>query len=153
MGDGHQITRQLLPIIASIAKRAEPGRLGAPVRVLEVEQIIADLCGLDDSGGSEGDWHLAGQFTGSLAGRVGDETRKGIRLTNTIGNAIIRLWLWLWLWYPWQNGGLQQIAAIRFSIPQDVIAILLQGFVSPILSAIPKILLATCAKGYGRTIP
>jgi hypothetical protein len=29
------------------------------------------------------------------------------------------------------NGCLQQIAANRFSIPQDVIAILLQGFVSP----------------------
>jgi hypothetical protein len=31
------------------------------------------------------------------------------------------------------NGCLQQIAANRFSIPQDVIAILLQGFVSPLL--------------------
>jgi hypothetical protein len=30
-----------------------------------------------------------------------------------------------------QNGCLQQIAANRFSIPQDVIAILLQGFVLP----------------------
>jgi hypothetical protein len=30
------------------------------------------------------------------------------------------------------NGCLQQIAANRFSIPQDVIAILLQGFVLPI---------------------
>jgi hypothetical protein len=29
------------------------------------------------------------------------------------------------------NGCLQQIAANRFSIPQDVIAILLQGFVLP----------------------
>jgi hypothetical protein len=29
------------------------------------------------------------------------------------------------------NGCLQQIAANRFSIPQDVIAILLQGFVRP----------------------
>jgi hypothetical protein len=37
--------------------------------------------------------------------------------------------LWLWLWYPWPNGCLQQIAANRFSTPQDVIAILLQGFV------------------------
>jgi len=77
LGDGHQITRQLLPIIASIAKRAEPGRLGAPVRVLEVEQIIADLCGLDDSGGSEGDWHLAGQFTGSLAGSLATRRERG----------------------------------------------------------------------------
>ncbi len=33
------------------------------------------------------------------------------------------------LGFPWQNGCLQQIAANRFSIPQDVIAILLQGFV------------------------
>jgi len=32
------------------------------------------------------------------------------------------------------NGCLQQIAANRFSIPQDVIAILLQGFVSPFQS-------------------
>jgi hypothetical protein len=31
----------------------------------------------------------------------------------------------------WANGCLQQIAANRFSTPQDVIAILLQGFVSP----------------------
>jgi hypothetical protein len=30
---------------------------------------------------------------------------------------------------PWQNGCLQQIAANRLTIPQDVIAILLQGFV------------------------
>jgi hypothetical protein len=30
------------------------------------------------------------------------------------------------------NGCLQQIAANRFSTPQDVIAILLQGFVRPI---------------------
>jgi hypothetical protein len=37
--------------------------------------------------------------------------------------------LWLWLWHPCPNGCLQQIAANRFSIPQDVIAILLQGFV------------------------
>jgi hypothetical protein len=37
--------------------------------------------------------------------------------------------LWLWLWYPWPNGCLQQIAANRLTIPQDVIAILLQGFV------------------------
>jgi hypothetical protein len=29
----------------------------------------------------------------------------------------------------WKNGCLQQIAANRFSTPQDVIAILLQGFV------------------------
>ena len=36
------------------------------------------------------------------------------------------------LGFPWQNGCLQQIAANRFSIPQDVIAILLQGFVSPL---------------------
>jgi hypothetical protein len=34
---------------------------------------------------------------------------------------------------PWQNGCLQQIAANRFSIPQDVIAILLQGFVRHVL--------------------
>jgi hypothetical protein len=33
----------------------------------------------------------------------------------------------------WANGCLQQIAANRFSIPQDVIAILLQGFVRPSL--------------------
>jgi hypothetical protein len=33
------------------------------------------------------------------------------------------------LGFPWQNGCLQQIAANRFSTPQDVIAILLQGFV------------------------
>jgi hypothetical protein len=97
--------------------------------VLEVEQIIADLCGLDDSGGSEGDWHLAGQFTGSLAGRVGDETRKGIRLTNTIGNAIIRLWLWLWLWYPWQNDIVEQLATNRLAMPQNAIARLLQRLV------------------------
>jgi len=32
-----------------------------------------------------------------------------------------------------QNGRLQQIAANRFSTPQDVIAILLQGFVMPYL--------------------
>ena len=31
------------------------------------------------------------------------------------------------------NGSLQQIAANRFSTPQDVIAILLQGFVLPVL--------------------
>jgi hypothetical protein len=30
---------------------------------------------------------------------------------------------------PWPNGCLQQIAANGFSTPQDVIAILLQGFV------------------------
>jgi hypothetical protein len=30
------------------------------------------------------------------------------------------------------NGCLQQIAANRFSTPQDVIAILLQGFVRPV---------------------
>jgi hypothetical protein len=57
--------------------------------------------------------------------KLGDETRQGIRFTNTIGNAIGRLWLC----YPWQNGYLQQIAANRFSIPQDDIAIPLQGFV------------------------
>jgi hypothetical protein len=34
-----------------------------------------------------------------------------------------------------QNGRLQQIAANRFSIPQDVIAILLQGFVRHALYA------------------
>jgi hypothetical protein len=33
------------------------------------------------------------------------------------------------LGFPWQNGCLQQIAAKRLTIPQDVIAILLQGFV------------------------
>jgi hypothetical protein len=33
------------------------------------------------------------------------------------------------------NGGLQQIAANRFSTPQDVIAILLQGFVQVSRSA------------------
>jgi hypothetical protein len=32
-----------------------------------------------------------------------------------------------------QNGRLQQIAANRFSTPQDFIAILLQGFVLPFL--------------------
>jgi hypothetical protein len=37
--------------------------------------------------------------------------------------------LWLWLWHPWPNGCLQQIAANRLTIPQDAIAILLQGFV------------------------
>jgi hypothetical protein len=41
--------------------------------------------------------------------------------------------LWLWLWSSWANGCLQQIAANRFSIPQDVAAILLQGFVLSIL--------------------
>jgi hypothetical protein len=35
---------------------------------------------------------------------------------------------------PWQNGRLQQIAANRFSTPQDVIAILLQGFVLHVFS-------------------
>jgi hypothetical protein len=35
--------------------------------------------------------------------------------------------------FPLQNGCLQQIAANRFSIPQDVIAILLQGFVRPLV--------------------
>jgi hypothetical protein len=44
------------------------------------------------------------------------------------------------------NGGLQQIAAKRFSIPRNVIAILLQGFVLPVLfeptriqSNVPKV--------------
>jgi hypothetical protein len=42
----------------------------------------------------------------------------------------------LWLWAsPWPNGCLQQIAANGFSIPQDVIAILLQGFVRPAYAA------------------
>jgi hypothetical protein len=35
------------------------------------------------------------------------------------------------LGFPSPNGCLQQIAANRFSIPQDGIAILLQGFVRP----------------------
>jgi hypothetical protein len=39
------------------------------------------------------------------------------------------------LGFPWQNGCLQQIAANRFSTPQDVIAILLQGFVRRALVA------------------
>jgi hypothetical protein len=45
--------------------------------------------------------------------------------------------LWLWLWSPWPNGCLQQIAANRFSTPQDVIAILLQGFVLAALLSKP----------------
>jgi hypothetical protein len=46
----------------------------------------------------------------------------------TIGDTPSLLWLWLWASLL-QNGCLQQIAANRFSTPQDVIAILLQGFV------------------------
>jgi len=38
---------------------------------------------------------------------------------------------------PAANGGLQQIAAKKFSIPQDVIAILLQGFVLHSYTALP----------------
>jgi hypothetical protein len=34
-----------------------------------------------------------------------------------------------------KNGCLQQIAANRFSTPQDVIAILLQGFVLPLMQS------------------
>jgi hypothetical protein len=48
--------------------------------------------------------------------------------STTIRADYTRLWLWLWA-SPWPNGCLQQIAANRFSTPQDVIAILLQGFV------------------------
>jgi hypothetical protein len=40
-----------------------------------------------------------------------------------------------WLWPSSANGCLQQIAANRFSTPQDVIAILLQGFVRASLFA------------------
>jgi hypothetical protein len=36
------------------------------------------------------------------------------------------------------NGRLQQIAANRFSTPQDLIAILLQGFVLPFLPLIKQ---------------
>jgi hypothetical protein len=50
--------------------------------------------------------------------KVGDETRKGIRLTNTIGNAIRRLWLW----YPWQNVGDQRLAITGLSMPPDFLA-------------------------------
>jgi hypothetical protein len=37
------------------------------------------------------------------------------------------------------NGCLQQIAANRFSTPQDIIAILLQGFVRPYVAALNTI--------------
>jgi putative heme iron utilization protein len=75
-----------------------------------------------------------------MLARLGDYHRRDTETALTLG-------------LPLPNGCLQQIAANRFSTPQDVIAILPQGFVRPILSAIPKILVATCAKGYGRTIP
>jgi hypothetical protein len=59
---------------------------------------------------------------------------EGLTDAPAIGVTPTLLWLWLWA-SPWPNGCLQQIAANRFSTPQDVIAILLQGFVRASLFA------------------
>jgi len=47
--NGHQVVRQHLPFVARVTKRMKPDRFGAAIRMLKVEQIVADLFGGDDS--------------------------------------------------------------------------------------------------------
>jgi len=59
-GEGQEIHCQLMPTIAGVAERLEPCRLGAAVRMLRIEQVVANLFGCGGRLGCIWDWHRDG---------------------------------------------------------------------------------------------
>ena len=60
-GKGQEIACQFMPTIAGVAERLEPCRLGAAVRMLRIEQVVANLFGCGVRLGCIWDWHRDGK--------------------------------------------------------------------------------------------
>ena len=60
-GKGQEIACQFMPTIAGVAERLEPCRLGAAVRMLRIEQVVANLFGCGGRLGCIWDWHRDGK--------------------------------------------------------------------------------------------
>jgi hypothetical protein len=60
-GKGQEIACQFMPTIAGVAERLGPCRLGAAVRILRIEQVVANLFGCGGRLGCIWDWYRDGK--------------------------------------------------------------------------------------------